>query len=224
MKRLFALYALLIVFPFLAFASGTSGTGTGTSLTSSSGSGTVSSLTTSGTTGASTLSGGVLNIPIYSKGSSAIEPNWYTSDATGTITPGVYSGGGGNGAPYDFGFNLAGGVSSGIIALSLRFQMPSSIPSGTFKFMSRCLTSQVVSANAIKYTISDADVGATSPSAATLTAETQTQLGATTTDAYLFTKTTLTSTPIANDVSVVQFQLNATGTPVTNCNFFEIWE
>jgi hypothetical protein len=180
-------------------------------------------LTTSGTSGAATLSGGTLNVPVYSNGIPA-QPSYpialraTTTDPTATITPGYYTGSGGNASPWFAGYNFAGGVSAGTVNLGLIGDLPLVLPSGSLYLRTKCLTSQSLASGTIKYTISDASVSNSSdPSSVTLTAETQTSLGATTTDTLITTDTALSATLTADHTLVASLVLNATGTPAVTC-------
>jgi len=160
-------------------------------------------------------------------GGAVLPSSIYTTDAGGNLFPNVYAGAGGNSSVHDAGWGVAASLGSDV-TLELRFQMPSTIPSGTFKLASYCLANYTGSNSAL-YTISDADVAAgASPSAATLTAETQTSISSWTADQYVVTKTPLThSTPSADHVSVVAVTFNHTGWTLTQpltCRWVEIWE
>jgi hypothetical protein len=152
--------------------------------------------------------------------------SYYTSDTAGNLFPAVYSGGGGNAAPHDAGWGVVASLAASPV-LEMRFQMPPSIPSsGTFKLVSYCLAN--ASSGVMKYTPSDANVAAgSSPSAATLTGDTQVSQTWSAADVYVVNKTTLSATPTADGVSVVAVTFNASGwtlaaSPV--CRWVELWE
>lgn len=135
----------------------------------------------------------------------------YTSDTVGNAFPNFYTGGGGNAAPTDYGLGIAASLSADV-AWQLRFPMPPTIPTGTLKL--RVLSLANASTGAAKFTVSDATVAAgASPSAATLTAETQSTVtwGAGDADKYKETKVPLTATPAGNDTLVVALTFNHTG-------------
>jgi hypothetical protein len=154
--------------------------------------------------------------------------SFYTSDTAGNLFPNVYTGAGGNASASDAGWGVVASLGSDVV-LQMRFQMPPTIPSsGTFKLVSYCLANYTGS-NAALYTISDANVAAgASPSAATLTAESQNSLTPWTADQYVVTKTPLThSTPTADGVSVVAVTFNHTSWTLAQnmtCRFVELWE
>ncbi|QEH36488.1 hypothetical protein OJF2_50720 [Aquisphaera giovannonii] len=159
-------------------------------------------------------------------GGPVIQPaSYYTTDTAGNLYPGVYTGSGGNASAHEAGWTIPASLAANA-TLELRFQMPSTIPGGTFKLVSYCLAN--ASTGTAKYTVSDANVAAgASPSAASLTAETQTSITWAAADQYVVTKTALTSTPTADGVSVVAVTFNTTGwtlaQPVT-CRWVELWE
>jgi hypothetical protein len=156
-----------------------------------------------------------------------IQPSsYYTTDTAGNLFPNVYAGGGGNASTHDAGWGVAASLGSDV-TLELRFQMPAAIPTGTFKLVTYCLAN--ASSGVVKYTISDADVAnGASPSAATLTGETQTSITWAAVDQYVVTKTPLThSTPAANDVSIVAIKFQTSGwtlAQIMTCSFTEIVE
>jgi hypothetical protein len=150
----------------------------------------------------------------------------YTTDTAGNLFPYIYTGSGGNVAVHDAGWGVAASLAASPV-LELRFQMPPSIPSsGTFKLVSYCLAN--ATSGVAKYTPSDAMVAAgSSPSAATLTADTQVSQTWSAADVYVVNKTTLSATPTADGVSVVGVTFNATGwtlASIMSCRWTETWE
>ncbi len=134
----------------------------------------------------------------------------YPADTTGRLFPNFYAGGGGNASPHDEGWGVKASLDADA-TLELRFPMPPSIPTGTLKLRGLHLAN--ATSGTIKYTVKDATVAAgASPSAATLTSETQSSLAwaAGGTDKYTEVKTTLTSSPAGNDVLVVAVTYNTT--------------
>jgi hypothetical protein len=135
----------------------------------------------------------------------------YPADASGRLFPSFYSGSGGNAAPHDEGL----GVKSSLDAdatWELRFPMPPSIPTGTLKL--RLLALANATSGTAKVTIKDGRCPAgTSPSAASLTSETQVSLtwASGNNDQYLESKTALSATPSGNDMLVVALTFNTSG-------------
>ena len=126
----------------------------------------------------------------------------------GSVFPYFYSGGGGNASPVDEGLGVAASISSDA-TWELRFMLPPTIPSGTMKL--RLLGMANATSGVAKITISDAVVAAgSSPSAASLTAETQVSLTWTAADVYVESKTALTPTAVGNSVLVVALVFNHT--------------
>jgi hypothetical protein len=166
-----------------------------------------------------------------SGGSSGVNPvllpsSAYTADTAGNLFPYIYSGGGGNASAHDAGWGVAASLGSDV-TLELRFQMPPAIPgSGTFKLVSYCLAN--ATSGVAKYTPSDAMVAAAaSPSAATLTADTQVSNTWSAADQYVVSKTTLSGAPAADNVSVVAVAFNHTGwtlAQIMSCRWEEVWE
>lgn len=161
-----------------------------------------------------------------STGSSALIPSRtpYSSDTAGNLFPYLYTGAGGNAAASEWTQGVVASLGSNV-ALQLRFPMPSVIPSGTFKMASYCLAN--ASSGVVKYTISDAMVGAANPSAATLTGETQTSITWGAADTYVITKTNLTAVPVADQTLVAAVTFNNTGwtlAAILGCNFYVLWE
>lgn len=157
----------------------------------------------------------------------------YISDTAGRLFPNFYAGAGGNASSHDLGFGVKASLDADA-TLELRFPVPPSIPSGTLKL--RILALANATSGAAKLTVSDgAATPATSPassgnpSAATLTAETQTTITWTTSenDRYKEAKVTLTTSPAANDMLVVAVKFQTTGwtlAQVATFLFSLIWE
>lgn len=135
----------------------------------------------------------------------------YPGDTTGRLFPSFYGGAGGNAAARDEGMGVMASLSANA-TWELRFLMPPTIPSGTLKL--RLLALANAATGDAKVTVSDAAVAAgASPSAATLTAETQATVtwGASDNDKYKEAKITLSATPAGNDILVVAVTFNNTG-------------
>lgn len=192
------------------------------------------SLTSTTTTILSSLTTGWLSVNgaglvASGLGSAYIQPSsLYTTTTDGTLYPNVYTGTGGNASASEAGWAIANTITASAAdqAIQVRFPMPAAIPPGTFNLCSKCLAATAT--GILKYTVSDANVAdGSSPSAATLTAETQSSLSFTTTDGYLNTCTVLTSTPTVNSTSAVAVTFNRTnttvGVPVT-CRWQEVWK
>ncbi len=149
----------------------------------------------------------------------------YHTDTTGRTFPNFYSGGGGNASPVDEGIGVKASLDADAV-VQLRFAIPPTVPSGTLKL--RALHLANATSGTIKYTISDKNVAAgSSPSAATLTAETQSSFTFTTVDIYNEVKTTLTSSPSGNDMLVVAVKYQTSGytlAQVLTSIFTLIWE
>lgn len=204
----------------------TSGTLANSFLTNSS----VTVSTGSGLTGGGSVALGSTTTISAATGSLYIQPSsLYTTTTDGTVYPNVYTGSGGNASASEAGWALANTITASAAdqVLQARFPMPAAIPPGTLNLCSKCLAA--AGSGVVKYTISDADVAdGSSPSAATLTGETQTSLSFTTTDGYLNTCTALThSTATANDTNVVAITFNRTnttiGVPMT-CKWMEAFK
>jgi hypothetical protein len=135
----------------------------------------------------------------------------YPADTAGRLFPSFYSGAGGNAAPHDEGLGVKASLDADA-TWELRFPMPPAIPSGTFKL--RLLALANATSGAAKVTVKDGRCPAgSSPSAATLTSETQVTVtwAAGNNDQYLETKVALTTVPQANDLLVVALTFNTTG-------------
>lgn len=130
--------------------------------------------------------------------------------ATGGSTfPNFYAGGGTGGSPHDEGLGVAASLAADA-TWELRFLIPPTVPSGIAKL--RLLALANATSGAAKVTVNDAVVAAgASPSAASLTAETQATLTWTAADVYVESKVTLTPTPSGNGIWVVNLVFNATG-------------
>lgn len=132
----------------------------------------------------------------------------YPADATGRLFPNFYAGSGGNAAPHDEGLGVKASLDADA-TWELRFPMPPTIPSGTLKL--RLLALANATSGVAKVTIKDGHVAAgASPSAATLTSETQVSItwAAGNNDEYMENKTALSATPAGNDVLVVSLTFN----------------
>lgn len=143
--------------------------------------------------------------PIYPSSS-------YPADSSGRAFPNFYAGAGGNAAPHDEGLGVAASLATTDVTWELRFPMPPSIPTGTFKL--RLLALANATSGVAKVTVKDGRCPAgSSPSAAALTSETQVTVtwAAGNNDQYLETKIALTTVPQANDMIVVALVFNATG-------------
>lgn len=143
----------------------------------------------------------------------------FPADSSGRLFPSFYNGSGGNAAPHDEGLGVCGSfgsTGSGDATWELRFPMPpGTLPSGTAKL--RVLSLANATSGVLKFTIKDGRCPAgSSPSAATLTSETQSapSWGAGNADEYIETKVALTglSSLAANDIVVVALTFNQTGT------------
>ena len=135
----------------------------------------------------------------------------YTSDTTGNLGFGYYAGGGGNASPTDFGLTVAASLSADVTA-QMRFILPPVIPTGAMKLRLLCLAN--ATSGAAKLTVKDGIVAAgASPSAVSLTSETQTTITWTAglADKYQEVKIALTVTPAANGILVVAITFNTTG-------------
>lgn len=149
----------------------------------------------------------------------------YLGGASGNLFPNFYAGSGGNASAHDEGIGVVASLAVDATA-ELRFPMPSSIPTGTLKLMMREIGA---GSGTCKITVSDAAVSSgSSPSAATLAAETQSVISPISGDQYLDTKVTLTTSPAANQglVVAVKFQGSVTTYPafVTTWLFWVLWE
>jgi len=135
----------------------------------------------------------------------------YPGDTTGRLFPNFYSGAGGNASPVDQGMGVMASLSADA-TWELRFAMPPSIPSGTLKL--RLLALANATSGVAKVTVKDGRCPAgSSPSAASLTSETQTSItwGAGNNDEYMEAKVTLTTSPSGNDILVVALTFNTSG-------------
>jgi hypothetical protein len=146
-----------------------------------------------------------------------------TTDTAGNLFPYTLIGTGGNASPASPAWGVAASLGADVV-LQGRFLMPHVLPpSGTLNLVSLCQAA--AGSGTAKYTISDADVAAGSdPSAASLSAETQTSLAITVTGGYALTATPLTETPVADHVSVIAVTFNHTSwtlAQILACNWFE---
>jgi hypothetical protein len=133
----------------------------------------------------------------------------YPADTAGRLFPNFHAGAGGNAASHDEGLGVMASLSADA-TWELRFPMPPSIPTGTFKL--RLLALANATTGVAKVTVKDGRCpAASSPSAATLTSETQASLTWTAVDVYVEAKVTLTTVPQANDMIVVALTFNTTG-------------
>lgn len=135
----------------------------------------------------------------------------YPGDTAGRLFPSFYSGAGGNVSPRDNGMGVMSSLSADA-TWELRFLMPPTIPSGTLKL--RLLALANAASGAAKVTVKDATVAAgASPSAASLTSETQTTVtwAAGDNDKYKEAKVPLTASPAGNDILVVALTFNNSG-------------
>ena len=151
------------------------------------------------------------------------------TDTTGRLFPVRYAGVGGNIAPNDQALGVVGSLGADA-TWDLRFLMPpaAAIPSGTLKL--RVLMLSAANSGVVKYTVNDAVVAVgSSPSAATLTAETQSSITwvAGDSDKYKEDKVTLTASPAGNDVLVVGLKFQTSGWTLSvtlACIVSVIWE
>jgi hypothetical protein len=135
----------------------------------------------------------------------------YPADTAGRLFPSFYSGAGGNAAPHDEGLGVKASLDADA-TWELRFAMPPAIPSGTFKLRFLALAAAIT--GVAKVTVKDGRCPAgSSPSAATLTSETQTTITWSTgnNDQYLEAKVALTTVPQGNDMVVVALTFNTSG-------------
>lgn len=145
----------------------------------------------------------------------------YLGGASGNLFPNVYSGGGGNAAAHEEGIGVAASLGSDATA-ELRFPMPSSIPTGTLKLMMRGLAN--ATSGVAKFTVKDGAVsGGSSPSAVTLTSETQSSVTWTAVDIYMDTKVTLTTSPTANQELVVAITFNTASWTLAQVSTWLVW-
>jgi hypothetical protein len=156
-----------------------------------------------------------------------ITPVSQVPQGNGNLFPFIYQGGGGNAAPYDEMMGVVASLGADSTWM-LRFPIPESIPSGTAKL--RLLALANASTGNAKVTVNDAVVAAgSSPSAASLTAETQATLSWSSGDAdkYKEAKVTLTPSMVANSVLVAALTFNTSGwTLAQNSGWYAllIWE
>jgi hypothetical protein len=151
----------------------------------------------------------------------------YYADTAGRLFPNFYAGGGGNAAAHEEGHGVKASLDADA-TIELRFALPPTIPGGTLKLRSLALAN--ATSGAAKLTVSDAAVATgASPSAATLSAESQTThtWAAGGADKYNEQKVTLTAAPSGNDTLVVAVKMQTTGwtlAQVATFIFSIIWE
>ncbi len=157
----------------------------------------------------------------------------YLGGASGNLFSSFYIGAGGNAAPTEEGVGVIASLASNAVA-QLRFHIPPAVPTGTLKL--RIVALANATSGAAKITVSDGvATPATSPSAsgnpsaATLTAETQTTItwAASENDRYKEAKVTLSASPAGNDVLVVAVTFNTSGWTLAQTGTFIftlIWE
>lgn len=151
----------------------------------------------------------------------------FPNDTSGRIFANFHAGAGGNASSHDEGLGVMASLSADA-TWELRFPMPPSIPSGTFKL--RLLALANATSGTAKLTVKDGRCPAgSSPSAASLTSETQTSVTWSTgnNDQYLETKVTLTVVPQANDMIVVGLTFQTSGWTLSQVSTWiasVIWE
>jgi hypothetical protein len=142
----------------------------------------------------------------------------------GNVFPNFYVGGGAN-SKQDEGLGVAASIGADSI-WRLRFKLPPAIPTGTFKLDLWSLAN--ASTGNAKVTVNSAVVATgSSPSAATLTAESTATVTWSAVDVYIETKITLTPTPVANNILVMDLTFTASGwtlAQVSTWQPFLIWE
>jgi hypothetical protein len=126
----------------------------------------------------------------------------------GNCFPNVYVGGGAN-SKHEEGLGVAASIGADS-TWRLRFRFPEVIPSGTAKIELWALAN--ASTGVAKITVKDADVApAASPSAATLTSETQISMDWSSgagVDQYKVASVAITPTPVAGDILVCDLVFN----------------
>jgi hypothetical protein len=135
----------------------------------------------------------------------------YPADTSGRIALSYYVGTGGNASPADEWLWVKANLDADA-TFELRFPMPPTIPSGTFKL--RILSLAAASSGVAKFTVSDGRCPAfSSPSAATLNVEPQSTVtwAAGNADQYLETKIALTTVPQWNDMIVLAIKFQTSG-------------
>lgn len=134
----------------------------------------------------------------------------YHQDTAGRTGYGVYSGAGGNNASHDQGIQVKASLDADS-TVEFRFAVPPIVPSGTLK--ARLIFLANATSGTIKFTVQDATVSVgASPSAASLTSETQSSLtwAAGDNDKYKEIKVTLTAAPVGNDELVIAVKFQTT--------------
>lgn len=145
----------------------------------------------------------------------------YLGGAAGDLFPNFYAGTGGNASSHDEGIGVIASLANDRTA-ELRFPMPSSIPSGTLKLMVRGIGA--ANTQVAKFTVSDGSCGSgSSPSAVSLTAESQSTATFTGVDNYIDTKVTLTTSPSANDDLIVALKFQTSGWTASTVTTWLIW-
>lgn len=138
----------------------------------------------------------------------AIFPNSAFPVTAGSVFPNFYVGGGAN-SKQEEGLGVAASIAADSI-WRLRFAIPPTVPTGTMKL--RLLGLANATSGAAKVTVNSAVVAAaSSPSAATLTAETVATVTWTAVDVYNEAKITLTPSAVGNSMLVMDLTFTASG-------------
>ena len=158
--------------------------------------------------------GPILPSSVYLGGASGnLFPNFYIP-ATNTNTAGALEG-----------IGVVASLAANAPAV-LQFNMPETIPSGTFKL--RILSMANATSGVMKLTIGDKNVAAgASLGTSTLTSETQVSQTWATADILVENKVTLTTSPSANDIVTVLATFNTTSwtlAAVSTHQFSLVWE
>lgn len=151
----------------------------------------------------------------------------YFGAASGNAYPTFYvSATNTNAASYIEGVGVIGSLGADA-AVTLQFNLPESIPTGTFKLRSLAL-SQTGGSLVSKLTVSDGQTAVGSNiGATTLTAETQITFTFATADLLVENKTALTTSPTANNILTVLATFNHTGWTQTAASAYQfslVWE
>lgn len=137
-----------------------------------------------------------------------IFPNSAFPVTAGSCFPNFYVGGGAY-SKQDEGMGVAASIAADS-TWALRFHIPPTVPSGTAKL--RLLAVANATSGIAKVTVNDAVVAAAaSPSAASLTAETQVSQTWAAADIYYENKVTLTPSMVGNSILVVNLVFNTSG-------------